>query len=208
MNIRTSRALAVAIDRREQIKGSALRTFARKGFVQSSLQDIADELGITREAIYYYYGNKKEILLSMILSPSQLMFSKEEEIVAADIPVQKKMEQALRSHLEHFTPVYLEVSTVLREKSLLEDEDFAELRRQWKRYEKIWFGIISDGQREGLFYQDMNPKVTTYAVLGMLNWLSRWYRPDGEISVEELLDNFYKLCANGLLVKRASRKSI
>ena len=59
-----------------------------------------------------------------------------------------------------------------------------------KAYERYFERIIEEGQASGVFQPSTDPKIATYGLLGMCNWLSQWYRPEGQYSPQQIADMF------------------
>lgn len=180
--------------RREIILKRAGELFERNGFTDTSLQDIADAAGIAREGIYYYFKNKTQILLELILPVSQSLMNGLTELLAADIDSVDKLRAAMRNHLGAFNPDYIEMTLALRNVySEQEDEKLAELNALWKDYEKTWVDLIVQGQQTGAFAADLDAKIVAFGILGMCNWLSRWYDPARSATIDEISDIFFRL---------------
>lgn len=180
--------------RREVILKRAGELFERNGFSVTSLQDIADAAGIAREGIYYYFKNKTQILLELILPISQSLMAGLMELLESDIDSVDKLRTAMRNHCGAFNPDYIEMTLALRNVySEQEDEKLAELTTLWKEYEKSWIELIAQGQKTGAFVADLDPKIVAFGILGMCNWMSRWYDPDRSATIDEISDIFFRL---------------
>ena len=72
-----------------------------------------------------------------------------------------------------------------------------------KDYERYWQQILREGIENGEFRPDLDIPVASYGLLGMLNWLYKWYDPQGRLSIGEVVEQFTALALAGLLVGRA-----
>jgi AcrR family transcriptional regulator len=200
---RASTATPKSIRRREKIIESAIALFDRHGYANTSLDDIAKEVGIKREGIYYYFKNRAEILLSIILPQSEALIEGMREVMATDRPPVEKLHLAVRNHLERFDVHCLEMTVSLRDGYF---EDAAEVRdvmnRIWKDYERMWTTLIADGQASGAFRDCGDPKMLAFGMLGMCNWLARWYDPGKSVSIPTLIDSYFDMLAFGLAAER------
>lgn len=194
--------------RREAIMQNALKMFDRRGFANTSLDDIARETGVKREAIYYYFGNRAEILLNIIRPQSEALVASLQAIAASDASYRDKLYFAIRNHLEHFDRNCLEMTVSLRDVYL---EDAKEVRREmtriWRAYESSLTQIIAEGQRKGDIARVGDPKMIAFAILGMCNWLARWYDPKKAVKVDELVDTYFAMIGLGLLSDTAREKT-
>lgn len=186
--------------RRQAILQHALTLFDRRGFANTSLDDIARETGVKREAIYYYFKNRAEILLYIIRPQSEALVSGLKQIIDSDADPATKLYEAIRNHLQRFDRHCLEMTISLRDIYL---EDAKDVRREmdqtWRRYESMWTRLVADGQACGAFAQSGDPKMVAFAILGMCNWLARWYDPRKSISVDELIETYFDMLAHGLV---------
>jgi TetR/AcrR family transcriptional regulator, cholesterol catabolism regulator len=188
--------------RREAILRHALTLFDVHGFANTSLDDIARETGVKREAIYYYFKDRAEILLCIIRPQTRSLVEGLGAIVKSDADSTTKLYGAIRNHLQRFDRHCLEMTISLRDVYL---DDAKEVRREmdqiWRHYESMWTQIVAKGQASGEFSQVGDPKMIAFAILGMCNWLARWYDPRKSVSVEELIETYFSMLAHGLVKK-------
>ena len=194
--------------RREAILQNALEIFDRQGFANTSLDDIARETGVKREAIYYYFGNRADILLNIIQPQSESLVEGLKNILASKAGVHEKLYLAVENHLEHFDRKCLEMTVALRDVYL---EDARNVRRVlgkiWRSYESMWTSLIEEGQRNGEFVRCGDPKMVAFGILGMCNWLARWYDPKKSTAIGELIDTYFSVIAYGLVKPAARNKN-
>jgi len=201
-----------SIQRRDAILARATELFDRKGFANTSLDDIARAVGITREGIYYYFKNRSEILLSIIQPQSQgLVDGLRAVLEDVTLNHRQRLEAAIRNHLVRFDRYCLEMTVSLRD-GYFDDSDadvLLVMNRFWKDYEQMWTELVQAGQEAGTFRAAGDPKMIGFAILGMCNWLARWYDPKGSISIDDLIGDYCDMIANGLVAAApaASRAS-
>jgi len=191
-----------SIQRRDTILARATELFDRKGFANTSLDDIARAVGITREGIYYYFRNRSEILLSIVQPQSQGLVDGLTAIMDDDaLDHDARLEAAIRNHLERFDRYCLEMTVSLRDGYFDEsDADVhAVMNRFWKAYEHMWTDLVREGQEAGAFRTAGDPKMIAFAILGMCNWLARWYDPSGTTTIDDLIGGYCDMIAHGLV---------
>ncbi len=187
------------MSRRTEILRRATEVFERKGTKQTSIGDIAKAVGIKREAVYYYFKNRHEILAAIILPQSQSLLRGLHNIADSNRTFPDKLYAATQNHLQAYNPSYLEMSVALREDHFFEkDEKFADLRQVWKDYSDLWERLIREGQASGQCRAGPDPKITAFAILGMCNWMSRWFDPDKGAPIEQIIETYFELILNGL----------
>ncbi len=180
------------------IVAAAAELFARDGFGATSLDDIAAVLGVTKGAFYYHVKNKEEILrliYLMVLTASEEPLRK---IVEADLPPAEKLRRAV----EHQAAVAADRSPAMtvfyREHPHLTGPFSREILMRKKAYERYFEQIIEEGQAAGTFQPAIDPKIATFGLLGMCNWLSQWYRSEGQYTPQQIADMFMSMIGNGM----------
>jgi len=190
--------------RRETILRCATELFDRQGFSNTSLDDIAQAVGVTREALYYYYHNRSEILLAIIEPQSAALIEGLQAIVKAQSPANEKLRMAIRNHLQRFDRHCLEMTISLRDGLLTTNDPVRKsMARTWKRYERLWRTLISEGQVCGEFERIGDARMIAFGILGMCNWLARWYDPRKQATIDEIIETYFKLVSLGV-VSRSS----
>jgi AcrR family transcriptional regulator len=189
--------------RREDILKKAVELFDRQGYANTALDDIARAVGIAREGIYYYFKNRAEILLHIIEPRSLALIHGLRAIVGAPgASYAQKLHDAVRNHLEQFDLHCLEMTVSLRD-GHLEDAHAvrAVMARIWKEYEALWTRLIAEGQRAGEFRAMGDAKMLAFGILGMCNWLARWYDPKKGVPIADLVEAYTAMVGRGLIAK-------
>jgi TetR/AcrR family transcriptional regulator, cholesterol catabolism regulator len=172
--------------------------FRREGFARARLEDVAVEVGINRASLYYYVGTKEELLIALIEQPALEMTRRCRDALESDAPADQKMRRALRSFIEDLEThpeLFLlfsesqHIATIPEAKRIVENAD---------AYGKTLLAIISEGIDTGVFRSDLDPRLVMLAILGMHNWIHRWYDPAGRNTLGEVEDVFANLVLSGL----------
>jgi AcrR family transcriptional regulator len=178
---------------------TAAELFARKGFGATSLDDIAEQLGATKGALYYHIKNKEEILRLIYLTVLSVSEEPLRQIVEAPLPPGEKLAQAIIHHTAVAANRSPAMTVFYREQHHLSGPFAKEIILRKKAYERYFEQIIQEGQDAGVFSSDLDPKIATFGLLGMCNWLSQWYRPDGQYSPQQIAEMFVVMVERGLL---------
>lgn len=186
--------------RRESILRCATELFDRKGYAYTSLDDVAQAVGIKREALYYYYRSRTEILLAIIGPQTAGLIEGMKDVLASPLPAAEKLHLAIRNHLKRFDRHCLEMTIFLRDGVMGGNEELhAAMRRVWKDYERMWTTLVEASQKSGEFAPLGDPKMIAFGVLGMCNWLARWYNPRKSASIDAIIDTYFAMLSQGLL---------
>ncbi|HJR90974.1 MAG TPA: TetR family transcriptional regulator [Acidimicrobiia bacterium] len=180
--------------KRQVILDTALSLFAERGYQSTRMVDIAEELGLQKAALYYYFDSKEAVLVELIRSRVGVALGTLNGIAAGRGPVTERIEEAVRAHLRTFHD-HPDIYTVFNSEKLhtISPEAAALVDDLGRRYERLWKAMITEGIESGLLRADLDPPVTVKAILGMLNTTLTWFRPGGRLSVDDLTERFVDL---------------
>jgi AcrR family transcriptional regulator len=186
-------------NRREEILRAAQDLFHRQGYANTSLDDIARAVGIKREGVYYYFPNRTQILITIIKPLGLQLRDRVREILESDASPEEKICQTVENHLMRFENRFAESKITLRDDYFAENEDvLAEMQPIWDEYETLWVAIISEGQDKGAFDATLDPRLAHLGILGLCNWVARWYKPGSSIPVPDLIAMYNRMILRSL----------
>jgi AcrR family transcriptional regulator len=185
---------------RKQLVDVAARIFAERGFEAARLEDIAAELGVLKGSLYYHVSGKGELLYLVVLRILDPMIDSLEQIVITDAPAREKLAAMVRAHLGHYDQYYREslVLFVDRALPLLSDEHRSHIFERYHRYEALLRGLLQSGIESGEFRADLDVNILVLGLLGMCNWVPRWYRADGRLTIDAIADIFLAVLLDGI----------
>lgn len=196
-----SRSTAV----RDKVYAIAAEVFHRKGYDNTSMNDIAEAVGLTKAGLYHHVTSK-ESLLSTILEKGMDMT--EARVIAPLRGIQDPLVR-LRRLIELHLKLLLEgrqlaVTGLLHECQSLGEADRRRINRRKKEYVRAVTDIVrevldSRGMRDSGGMRALDPKVAALALLGMLNWTYQWYKPSGPVKPGQVVEQFQNLFMDGLL---------
>lgn len=185
----------------QEIIAVAARLFKEKGYRATTLEDIAAAVGMLKGSLYYYIRSKEELLYLVVRDPIRQAHNKLEEIVKSDAPVRVKIAQAITNHMTLFHQHYPHIAVYLHDFHNLMQKLEKNAIETPKHYQRLWAELLQQGVETGELRYDLNTKVTGYAILGMCNWIYRWYNPHGALPATDIADIFTKLVLEGLIQK-------
>jgi AcrR family transcriptional regulator len=169
--------------RRGEILGAALGAFREKGFHGTTLDDIAERLGVRKAALYHYFPDKQAILQEChqeSLGELQRILREARKLDTATDKLAHIIHEHVRVMAETLqgSPLAMEVRAFSpdRQKEMILHRD---------RYEREVRRIIDQGIRTGEF-RKVDSKIATFVILGAINWIARWYREDGGTRPEDI----------------------
>lgn len=196
-----------AEDGRKAILDAAATAFASRGYLATSIDAIADELGATKGRVYHYYRGKAEIFLDVVVTGMHDLIAEIEPLSQGDeVEPGERIRRMvhrhatlmmLRNHPQRVSVQAVEMRTVpeIRIHHELLTQVF-ELRR---RYEQIFIDVVEQGMARGDFAaRDSN--LVVKAALGSLNWIPIWYTPErgSQEEVDEVADSFASFILSAL----------
>jgi len=184
---------------RERILRASAELFHERGYSATSINDITKRLGMVKSALYHHFASKEHILSDILDRGLDDLLVPLEEIAASDMTAMEKLRGAVLHELRSVTqgidaPV---AAVVLREPSALRPEIRERFIARRDRAEKIFRQIVSEGIETGEF-RPVNPKVFTFAILGMCNWSMHWYSPSGPLDCDQIAEAFFDYAVHGL----------
>ncbi|MET0850131.1 MAG: TetR/AcrR family transcriptional regulator, partial [Candidatus Rokuibacteriota bacterium] len=182
----------------DDILAAAAKVFKTKGYHAASVQDIADAVGILKGSLYHHFKSKEELLYLIVKEPIARMYATMAEIAASDRTAGEKLRRAILAHLEGLDQHYPHLFVYLREREEMKRGFQERFKLSPKQYERHWQQVLREGVKSGEFRPDLDVRVVSYGVLGMLNWLYRWYEPGGRLGVREVAEQFSALALSGL----------
>ena len=183
--------------RRDELLAKAARLFRQKGYHATTMKDIAAELQILPGSLYHHIESKESLLLEIMQRGIEVLLDRVRPIVESDLSPERKLQQVVRTHIQSIAE-YPDVLTVfLHEFKAVPEgrrDEHAQLREE---YDRLLSRIIEEGIERGMF-RPFRPRLATFAILGMVNWLYAWFRPNGGLSPEYIADEYISLIFRGL----------
>ena len=184
--------------RRDELVVAAAEIFHRKGYDATSMQEIAEAVGMLKGSLYYYIDTKEDLLFAVIekahrLGSDGLALSAAEGGDALT-QLRRTVIIHMRNNLEHLE----EIGVFFQDFRSLSPERRGTIVAERDSYERFFRGLIEQGQQEGTIDPKVDPKLATKALLGMINWVYQWYRPDGPRPSEEIAEAFAEIALAGI----------
>jgi TetR/AcrR family transcriptional regulator, cholesterol catabolism regulator len=176
----------------------AAEVMCQKGYEATSMNDIANAVGLTKAGLYHYIRGKEDLLFQIM---SYGMDMVDQDVIAPAKQVEDPTER-LRTIISRHSKRIIDVGGAV---SILLDEMYALTpahRRAIKARKRSYFELIRETLEqlaaEGRL-RDLSPTVATFCLFGMLIWVARWYRKDGELSAELVLNDLLEAALNSVL---------
>ncbi|MCF6293887.1 MAG: TetR/AcrR family transcriptional regulator [Robiginitomaculum sp.] len=187
--------------KREQILEVSERLFYHRGFQATTLDIIAEELGVTKPFIYYHFKNKRSILLHLL----ERTMGKYHDVFAGVDVESGKPEVILKDLVQRFTLVVIEtrVSTAMfwRDEKDLPLDRKEKIRDMKRDVDNKLTRVIERGIDDGIF-DVKDPKMASLCVAGMVTWTYTWYQADGRSTPDEIADRMTEYVLNMVGIRK------
>lgn len=182
--------------KRSAVLKAAGNAFSKKGYHNTSLDDVAMDLQVSKGTLYNYVKDKQEILFQchlMAIEIGKKAFArgKTSSGCAADV-----LKLTLSTFIEMLT-TELGACGVLMEIDALRPEDRKVVEKERDAFESALIGILKAGFKDGSI-RPTDPRMAIFAFMGAINWMPRWYSPEGRLSAKEVAGELTRLLLLGL----------
>lgn len=201
-NVVLSRDQQFALKRAALLR-EAGRAFSAQGYHDTSLDDVAKTLGVTKAALYYYVKNKQEILFECHMQAQDLGDTALEYSEQNGRTGREKILLLARKYIELITGE-MGSFAVLGEFDALDAENRTIIARRRDKFDRHFRRLVSDGIADGSI-RTVDPKLTVFFFMGAINWMTRWFRPDGPLPGEEIAQHFADLLDKAISSAHAAK---
>jgi len=179
----------------ERILRVAADIFARKGYHQASIRDIARATEVSLSGLYYYFDSKEELLFLIQDHAFGTLLRRLDRVLSTEEDPRRRLHLLIENHLRFFIGNMAEMKVLSHEADSLSGE----------------FRRIVDTKKRRLtlaarsILEELNPdpavdlRTATFALFGMMNWIYNWYREDRDMLPEELAEHMTQLFLGGFL---------
>jgi AcrR family transcriptional regulator len=194
-SIQTDEALT-RIKREAVIKGAG-RAFSKRGYHNTSLDDVAKSLQVAKGTLYNYVKDKQEILFEL----HKVAMDLGEQAFAQGAQQGSTGAESLRSVIHKYVElltVELGACSALIEVDALKPADRIQAVKKRDAFERGFIAIIKRGIADGSL-REVDPQLAVFTFMGAINWLPRWFTPEGRLPAEEVASKMTDLLMGGLI---------
>jgi TetR/AcrR family transcriptional regulator, cholesterol catabolism regulator len=196
-------------ERLAEIYRAAAEIILRKGYDATSVNDIANALGMTKAGLYHYIHGKKELLFD-IMSYGMGELDREVVTPAKAIPdAAARLRFMLDAHARLVTKGQGAVTILVDEITALTPTQNRKITRHKRAYFEFLRDTLEQLKAEGKLL-DLNTTAAAFTLLGMVLWPSRWFRQDGALTSEQVAEEIVRIAFQGLFRPdaRAARRGL
>jgi AcrR family transcriptional regulator len=190
--------------RTKEIIAAAAKLFKEKGYHATTIQDVADDVGMLKGSLYYHIKSKEELLYLVTKEPIRELIERQKKLMESDLAPQQKIVEFVRAHLRAFDANYPHMFVFLQEKASLSKPVQAEVAGNDFRYGALLEAILQQGIDGEHFRQELDLKMMAFSILGMCNWMFKWYYKGGRLTIDEIAHQMAEIVLNGITTRTLS----
>jgi len=215
-------ARETVIDSRQEILRTAARLFQQRGYDATSMNDVAAALKLSKGGLYHHFQSKDEILFEIMNHAMEITQERVLNPVRSIADPEERLRALIRLHIEVvLSPRDREITVMLHENHPLPPALRKRINSRKKDYIHFLESLMAevqrnvqqkDAQQKDAQQKDVqhkaqrkgqpgrvSPRAAAFALLGMINWIYQWYKPEGELQAQNLIPQFTDLIFGGIL---------
>jgi AcrR family transcriptional regulator len=182
--------------KREAVIRAAARAFSERGYHNTSLDEIAAALNVTKPTIYYYVANKEQLLLECILTGLERVLEPFRRPRPPGMSAREQLNATIRHYAQAIASEY--GGCMVRAEDLgLAPASLARIKKLKSEIDHAIRQLLEEGARDGSV-DTHDPKMTAFALAGALNWIAHWYRENQSMTAAEIAEAFVRIFNLGL----------
>src|SRR6266851_3370008 len=197
------------VDSRQEILRTAARLFQQRGYDATSMNDVAAALKLSKGGLYHHFQSKDEILFEIMNHAMEITQERVLNPVRGIVDPEERLRVLIRLHIEVvLSPRDREITVMLHENHPLPPVLRKRINARKKDYIHFLENLMAEVQKKVQEeVQDKNrhqaktkvsPRAAAFALLGMINWIYQWYKPEGELQAQNLIPQFTELIFGGI----------
>ena len=189
-----------AVEPRQEILRTAARLFQQQGYDGTSMNDVAAALKLSKGGLYHHFQSKDEILFDLINHAMDITQERVINPVRLIADPEDRLRTLIRLHIGVVLSVRdREITVMLHENHPLPPPLRKRINARKKEYVYFVEGLILDAQNARSLKCIVEPRAAAFALLGMINWIYQWYRPDRALNEESLVRQYTQIFFAGAL---------
>ena len=183
--------------RKEQIYRAASALFSERGYRSTSVRDIARELDIQGGSLYAHIASKEDVLWEIIARVAESFYAAVRPIAEADAPATERLRAMIHAHVGVVVNELARAAVFFQDWRHLSAPRKSEVLALRDGYEALFRAVIAEGVASGEL-APRDPRLTATFILTALNGIPGWFRPEGELTDDQIADAFADMLLDGL----------
>ncbi|MGW1074599.1 TetR/AcrR family transcriptional regulator [Streptomyces sp. NPDC002537] len=182
----------------QRLLAAATRLFADQGYDRTSVQEIVEAAGVTKGALYHYFGSKDDLLHEVYGRVLRLQQERLDSFAGSDAPVEHRLRDAAADVVVTTIENLDDTKIFFRSMHHLGPEKHRQVRAERRRYHERFRALVEEGQRAGVFSAVTPADLVVDYHFGSVHHLANWYRPDGALTADQVAGHLADLLMRAL----------
>jgi TetR/AcrR family transcriptional regulator, cholesterol catabolism regulator len=187
------------VDSRQEILRTAARLFQQRGYDATSMNDVAAALKLSKGGLYHHFQSKDEILFEIMDHAMEITQERVINPVRGIPDPEERLRALIRLHIDVvLSPRDREITVMLHENHPLPPTLRKRINARKKDYVHFLENLMMEVQKSRRASGRVSPRAAAFALLGMINWIYQWYKPEGDLQAQNLIPQFTDLIFGGI----------
>jgi AcrR family transcriptional regulator len=183
-----------ALHSRQEILRASARLFQKQGYDATSMNDVAAALKLSKGGLYHHFQSKDEILFNLMNHAMDITQERVIDGVRDIVNPEERLRMLIRRHMEVVLSVRdREITVMLHENHPLPPAQRKRINARKKDYVHFVESVIAEARSVRGSKGEVSPRAAAFALLGMINWIYQWYRPEGSLREEDLARQYTEI---------------
>ncbi|WP_404452943.1 TetR/AcrR family transcriptional regulator [Virgibacillus necropolis] len=184
---------------KDKLTKQSILLFEKKGFSQTSIQDIVNELDVTKGTFYYYFTSKEQLLMDIHHDYITNLLERQQAIVDdGDLTQKEKLMKIIHLLINDITDKGPSARVFFREIRHLANENIENIKQKRNQFRLNIEKVIEGGSKQKEFREGLRADMLAFGILGVTNWSYNWYKTNGEVSPDELARIYADMILTGI----------
>ena len=186
------------VDPRQEILRAAARLFQQQGYDATSMNDVASALRLSKGGLYHHFQSKDEILFHILSHAMDITEERVINVVRKVEGAEERLRTLIRLHIEVVLSAEdREITVMLHENHPLPPALRRKINGRKKDYVHFVENLIADVHRQRGSSSPVTPRAAAFALLGMINWIYQWYKPEGALTGADIVRQYTEIFLRG-----------
>ena len=187
------------METRDKIILSAVELFEKKGYHTTTIQEISENAGVSKGAVFHYFPNKTEILFVIHERFIDVLLVKANHVLhRADLDAAQKLKQLIIDLVQLIADFKPYVVVFFQEYKYIGEDKLSIIKAKRDQCEKIFLSVVEAGVKNGEFRKDLEVDIILKAIFGMCDWTHQWMNPSGKLKPGEIGLMFWEIIMGGV----------
>jgi AcrR family transcriptional regulator len=189
------------IEPRQEILRAAARLFQQQGYDATSMNDVAAALKLSKGGLYHHFQSKDEILFHIMSHAMDITEQRVINVARRIEGVEERLRTLIRLHIEVVLSAEdREITVMLHENHPLPPALRRKINGRKKDYVHFVENLVADVQRQRNSTSQVTPRAAAFALVGMINWIYQWYKPEGSLTGDALVRQYTDIFFRGAVL--------